>query len=403
MMMNAVQAEQQARQQFTLVVLQLSSLCNLNCSYCYVPDRQNKAKMSSELIERIFDLTVACPDNAGHTFDFLFHAGEPMAVGLETMREIVDRCIAKAHPAVHYRFTLQTNGVLIDDAWAAFFTEYGFAVGVSIDGPAFLHDATRVNWAGQGTHAQSVRGVKKLLEYGHTETGCLATINKNATKYPDQIMDFFLDLGVASLGFNLEDVENAHRQTSFGADRDSLVHTYREDYFRPFFERIFERWWPERHRLRVREFADVLRAAALRKQDPEYYRFPDCARPLGIITVDRSGAITTFAPEFAGATAPEYDNFCVGHILEIETLRDIVNNANFISLSRDIGKGIDACRTNCEYFSVCGSSYVSNRYFEYKDFTRAETFTCQMMRQLPADIAFDGIQRISSQKILQMA
>jgi uncharacterized protein len=81
-MLGALEAEQQARQQFTLVVLQLSSLCNLNCTYCYVPDRQNTEKMSFEVIDRVFDLTVACPDNAGHTFDFLFHAGEPLAVGL---------------------------------------------------------------------------------------------------------------------------------------------------------------------------------------------------------------------------------------------------------------------------------------------------------------------------------
>lgn len=388
-------AEKNARGKFTLVVLQLSSLCNLNCSYCYVPDRRNKTKMEVSVIERIFDLTVGDPQNAGHTFDFLFHAGEPMAVGMHTLRDTVERCIAKAHPEVNYRFTIQTNGVLIDDAWAEFFTEYGFAVGVSIDGPAFLHDATRVTWSGRGTHAESVRGVKKLLEYGHVETGCLATVNARSVAYPDEIMDFFLDLGVAALGFNLEDVENVNYQTSFGKNRDALIDKYREEQFQPFFERIFDRWWPVRHQLRVREFADVLRAAALWRQDPEYHRFPDCARPLGIITVERTGAITTFAPEFAGAIAPEYDNFHVGQVMNISSLHDITTNSNFIAMARDIGKGVAACQASCEYFPICGSSYVSNRYFEYRDFTQPETFTCHMMRKVPADIAFNRLAKMA--------
>jgi uncharacterized protein len=376
---------------FTLVVLQVSSLCNLNCSYCYVPDRLNAQQMSDKVVDRILELTVANLSNAGKRFDFLFHAGEPMAIGLDRMKAIADRCIARARGDVEFSFSIQTNGVLINPAWATFFREYNFAVGVSIDGPAFLHDAKRVTWSGKASHARAVRGVRVLQNNGIEEVGCLATITKESLGHADEIMDFFLDLGAAAVGFNLEDIENDNPVTTFGPGRRDHVARIRAELVEPFLKQVFRRWWPVRHRLRVREFADVLRAAAFFRADRAYSREPDVTRPLGIVTFMKDGRITTFAPEFAGANAPEYDHFVVGHVDDIADLTDLLADPRFQRLARDVAAGIASCRRECEYFPLCGGGYVSNRYFEYRDFSQAETFTCAMMRKAATEVCLRGI------------
>ena len=53
--------------------------------------------------------------------------------------------------------TMQTNGVLLDDEWCAFFKEHNFLVGLSIDGPREMHDAYRVNKGGEGSFDQVMR------------------------------------------------------------------------------------------------------------------------------------------------------------------------------------------------------------------------------------------------------
>ena len=58
--------------------------------------------------------------------------------------------------------TIQTNGTLLDDAWAAFFAEHGFLVGLSIDGPPEVHDTYRVNKSGKGSFARVMLAVSEL-------------------------------------------------------------------------------------------------------------------------------------------------------------------------------------------------------------------------------------------------
>jgi len=380
---------------FTLAVLQLSSLCNLNCTYCYVPDRKNNATMSREHLSRIFSLTVGAENFRGHSFDFLFHAGEPTTLGLQTLRDVADQCIAAALPGIDYRFSIQTNGVLLNQEWGNFFRDYGFAVGVSVDGPSALN-AARVDWAGRDTLKKSLRGIEALQKAGVKDIGCLATIGIQALREPDALMQFFIGLDVAALGFNLEDVENDNKITSFGAIRSERTAWYRRELVEPFFHTIFDHWWPRRDKLRVREFADILRASALRRVVPNYVRSPDCAREVGIITFMRDGSITTFAPEFAGAKAPEYDDFVVGHIDHLDSLAAIKENMNYQRINKDIMRGIKACEETCAYFPICGSSFVSNRWFEYRDFSRPDTFTCEMMRKAAADVCFSRIKAMQS-------
>lgn len=377
------------RKDHVLAVVQLSSLCNLDCSYCYVPDRLNSKVMSREVIDRIIGLTVGAPENAGKRIEFLFHAGEPLAVGLEPYRHFVARCAEACAEDVAYGFSVQTNGTLITDHWAEFFLANDFTVGISIDGPPEFHDARRVGWSGRGSHAKAVAGVKRLKAHGMENFGCLAVAGLDCLKNPRRMVSYFHEeLEVASVGFNIEDIEGENVTTSFGADREARRRDIRRELVEPFYEEIFDYWWPVRDRFSIREFADVLNHGANLRADPAYVRDPDVARDLGILTFMRDGGITTYAPEFAGARAPEFNDFVVGHVMALGSLSEIRTAPYFVKLQEAVQAGISNCRTSCEYFAICGGSHIPNRYFEYRDFTRPDTFTCEMMLQAAADTCF---------------
>ncbi len=90
-----------------LVVMQPTSFCNLNCSYCYVPNRQNTSRMSLDILE----LAIKCvfADKEYKKIDFLYHAREPMTVGMDFYKEAI-RLIDKYAPTnVNITNTIQTN------------------------------------------------------------------------------------------------------------------------------------------------------------------------------------------------------------------------------------------------------------------------------------------------------
>jgi hypothetical protein len=73
--------------------------------------------------------------------------------------------------------TMQTNGTLLDDEWAAFFKEHEFLMGISIDGPRALHDAYRVDKGGKPTFDKVLRGLRLLQKHG-VDYNVLTTVNR---------------------------------------------------------------------------------------------------------------------------------------------------------------------------------------------------------------------------------
>ena len=87
---------------------------------------------------------------------------------------------------------MQTNGTLLDDEWAAFFKEHNFLIGISIDGPAELHDVYRVDKGGGPTFDKVMRGMRLLQKHG-VEYNVLTTVNRVNADYPLEVYRFLRD------------------------------------------------------------------------------------------------------------------------------------------------------------------------------------------------------------------
>ena len=121
------------------LVVQGTKFCNLDCGYCYLRDRDQRDHMSVEVAEAVASSAAELTENmAGEPLGIVWHAGEPMALGIRRFTSLLApfeplRAESRVH---HY---IQTNATLITDSWCDFLTDYGFRVGVSIDGPAALN------------------------------------------------------------------------------------------------------------------------------------------------------------------------------------------------------------------------------------------------------------------------
>lgn len=150
---------------FSLLVKPVSADCNLRCRYCFYLDHlhfypdEAVHRMSDATLERLVASYLATDQP---TYSFVWQGGEPTLLGLDFFRRVTDLQQQHGRPGSVVANGLQTNATLITDELARHLAKYRFLVGVSLDGPAQVHDAYRHTGAGAGTHAAVMRGIDRL-------------------------------------------------------------------------------------------------------------------------------------------------------------------------------------------------------------------------------------------------
>ena len=146
--------------------LHVAHTCNLNCSYCFASQGKyhgDRALMSFETGKQAFDYLIA---NSGSrkNLEVDFFGGEPL-MNFDVVKKLVEyaRSVEKQHNK-NFRFTLTTNGVLIDDDVIEFANKEMSNVVLSLDGRKNINDHFRVDHAGRGSYDLIVPKFKKLVE-----------------------------------------------------------------------------------------------------------------------------------------------------------------------------------------------------------------------------------------------
>ncbi len=146
--------------------LHIAHTCNLNCSYCFASQGKyhgERAVMSFEVGKRALDFLV---ENSGkrHNLEVDFFGGEPL-LNFDVVKQLVAyaRSIEK-DAGKNFRFTLTTNGMLIDDDVIDFANREMSNVVLSLDGRREIHDRFRVDYAGKGSFDTIVPKFQKLVE-----------------------------------------------------------------------------------------------------------------------------------------------------------------------------------------------------------------------------------------------
>ncbi len=169
--------------------------CNLDCKYCFFLSKDmlypnDKLRMSDDVLESYIKQLLE--SHRTPVVTVAWQGGEPTLMGLDFYRRSIEYVQKYRQPGQQVEYTFQTNGVLLDDAWAAFFKQHDFLLGLSVDGPRDIHDAYRVNKAGQGTFDQVMGGLEFLRKH-QVRFNILCTVNAANGDRGRDVYRFFRD------------------------------------------------------------------------------------------------------------------------------------------------------------------------------------------------------------------
>jgi uncharacterized protein len=200
---------------FHLLAKPSGSTCNIDCTYCFFLSKESlypndSHRMSEATLEAYIRQLLESHRTPQVTV--AWQGGEPTLMKLEFFRPAVELVDAHRHPGQSVQHTFQTNGLLLDDDWCAFFKQHGFLVGLSVDGPRGLHGTYRVDRRGQGTFDLVMRGWR-LLRKHEVDFNILCTVNAANAHHGRSVYRFFRDeLGAKWMQF-IPIVERATEQT----------------------------------------------------------------------------------------------------------------------------------------------------------------------------------------------
>jgi uncharacterized protein len=181
---------------FSLLIKPASADCNLRCEYCFyinhLEEVAEKPRMSDKILEKM--ISSYMKTNQKGNYSFGWQGGEPTLMGLDFFKRAVELQKKYGAPNTYVSNGLQTNGTLITNEMAKFFAEYKFLLGVSLDGPAYLHDYYRKTIGQTPTHALVMRGIERLRRY-NVEFNILVLINDRTVKKATEIYQYLKNDG----------------------------------------------------------------------------------------------------------------------------------------------------------------------------------------------------------------
>ncbi len=330
----------------------------MRCRYCFYADVSDMRSVKSygimskevakTLIERVCD-------TSPKSVTFAFQGGEPTLAGLDFYRFFVSEAEKTLPEKTAVFYSIQTNGLMIDEEWCRFFKEKGFLVGLSLDGYRELHDFNRPDSEKEGTHSRVIRAAS-LLEKAEVDFNILTVVTKQLVGRGEKLFKFYKNSGFSYVQL----IPCLDSLDGEGKKEYSLS----SEGYGAFLKELFPLWAESALKgeyISVRLFDNITRLAAV--GECEMCGMRGACSPQLVIEADGGVYPCDFYV---------LDSYLCGNIGE-NSIEEILSSDRMREfLKHSVGKGCQSCR----YLSFCGGACKRYRdlYFEkegycpYKDF-----------------------------------
>lgn len=321
----------------SVVVVNISTMCNLRCKYCFADCAPTKGENMTEdvmesLVRQMFELP-------SPMVTFEFQGGEALChlEGMKRFVEISEELNKQFNKRVIYR--TMTNCTLISEEFMALVKRYNFNVGISIDGPKEMTDKVRIDEFGHGVFDRIMDGVKTLRDNGIEIDGAVCTIGQHNVHYPEEIVNFF---AANNIKFKPRPVNVLGRElySRLTTKPGEWAEAYKKMYYRSKelgIENASIHIFEENVYTPIRDYVCL--------------RYP-CGAAREIISVNPNGDVFP-CDGFKGE-----DTFKMGNILT-ESLKEILEKESVCTLRNRTAKDIKKCST-CLYRAMCCSCCYSS-------------------------------------------
>ncbi|MFI6386205.1 FxsB family cyclophane-forming radical SAM/SPASM peptide maturase [Nonomuraea sp. NPDC050540] len=345
---------------FRTFVLKIHARCDLACDYCYVYQaadqswRSRPRMMSVAVARQVMTRIVEHATIHGlSSVDVTLHGGEPLLCGIGHLRDLLS-VIRSADSRV--RLSIQTNAMLLDEAYLDLFDETGVNVGVSLDGGAEQHNLNRRSHAGLGTYRRVAHAVRTLAARPGRFGGLLCTIDlrndpiavfDELVSYRPPIIDFLLPHGTWDTP---PPGRTEHGQATPYAD---------------WLIPVFDQWFDAAHRPTAVRLFDAIIDLLLGGQAGTEGVGP---LPSPVVVVETDGTI-----ERTDALKVAYDGAAATGLH--------VGTASFDDAAAAMGPPAPASQcVACPLYRVCGGGHPAHRYRSGSGFVNRSVYCPDLYR-----------------------
>jgi uncharacterized protein len=350
------------------LVLKIAELCNLNCSYCYLYKHEDHGYrlrpkfMSEKVFEQVLTRVCEyCDRWEGHQMALIFHGGEPTLVGRDRLAWFAGRAYEVLGDRLQ-GLAMQTNGTLLDTEWVGTIRKCRIQVGVSLDGPAAIHDVNRVDFAGRGSHAAATRALRVLQDAGMSPS-ILCVVSPGCSGR--EIYQHFRSLGVHRMDFLLPDATHDTRRRFYGAYDGTPI----ADYLIP----IFDEWFAEDDpSVKIRLFLSLISALVGGTTESDQLGNPTCC----YLVIETNGSIQAndvlricadgMADSGLNVFQHSFDDLAQG----LPLLYNMVHQ----------GMPLSATCQACRERDICGGGYLPHRYSRANGFNNPSVWCADLLR-----------------------
>lgn len=361
-------------------------ICNLNCTYCFYLEKESlygrgeSWRMSEATLEAYVRQYIAAQPEVVDQIDFAFQGGEPTLLGIDFFRRVLElqRRYAPAGTRIHN--SLQTNGVLLDDAWCEFLREHDFLVGLSIDGPINLHDKYRRDKQGRGTFDRVCRALRRLFRH-RVEFNVLACVHRANADHAVRVYRFLRDAGIQFIQFipivqRLEGVGAGTAPGDTGPEEndarpEELVSqpSVRPQQFGRFLVAVFDEWVSnDVGKVFVRDFDQALAAWAGAGPSLCVYT-KHCGRA---IAVEHNGDLYS-CDHFVD---PQHK---LGNIHQAP-IKELANSPRQEAFGLDKQRKLPETCRQCRYLFICNGACPKDRFLRTPDGQPGLNYLCEGYR-----------------------
>lgn len=312
--------------------------CNLNCGYCYIPERMRRngrqmttpeVLQSLEILKEYFKSKLP----QGRLAQIIFHGAEPLLCK-DSILAAIERF------GDDFRFGVQTNGSLLDAETADFFKETGTGVGLSLDAAeAEFADLTRKTWSGGSVFKQTLAAIELLRGYSGFNVIC--TVTRENMAQLTGLIDFFHSLEVPATMLNMLRCTLEPARAIKPSDRQAFAH------FEAALMRSHSLFLETGRKLVVANFANILISILAPTARRLLCDISPCGGGRAFFALAPDGGIYPCS-EFIGLP-----DFCGGNLLQ-DNIDTVLQTPAFRKVTGRKVEDIEPCR-RCAIRHFCGA------------------------------------------------
>jgi len=359
---------------YRFVLISVTNRCNNACDYCYLGCNNNIGKntISLDTVKKIINeycLYLQDFPIEERFLTIIWHGGEPLIVRKEFYEKVLS--LQKEYNekfGVKFINGIETNGTLLTKEWADFLRNNNFHIGLSIDGPEFVHDIHRRDKNHNSSFSKTLRGIE-ILEKEKIPFSVISVITDKNFQYSKEMLDFFLQFK------NLRYVDFLPAY-----DPNGKIELLSPENYGNFLASLFDEWirlgGPSK--LYIRYFEDLIlkMTGKITKNTPMGCEI--MGRCGEIQYVDENGDL------YPCVTLPIKEELSMGNLCN-DDFKTCLNSKNYKYFQRKFNELHEDCKA-CDILSICKGGCATRRFYQPNKESYGKDYYCSARKKIISKI-----------------